>query len=614
MTTHPLISHLTPSAAKVLRGDGDAVWHDWGTGVRKRTKPLSEGLEHRLFWGLTETDGEQLEELIAATRSDFVRGAERAVADMFTVAGALATIDVAWQLPRAAGQLVWSEWEAILISLDYILADVEENALVYDSPLLYQILCGELQLTLACLLPDLVATRDRLAIATSSFAHGLETILDGGGMPQSHDLPVLRPLLACWTRSQSLAAQGGCKVFDRRVREQYRWMIEQVLRLTRRDGTAVFSLPTENSSDEVSSTVAMIESAVELSRDDDNIDVALLVLPKRSSLMGRRRDGVRAERLPDSSYLSEWSCVSVMRSGWDFSEASVAVATPAIYVEDVMPPLVAPRDRWSDELFQIELNVRGATLLSGAWRVGVTESASGKPLAATAHWTETGTVSEPGYDYLEWELTLEGGVRIERQIVLAHNEEILLIADTLIPASGKKSGAVPLVYTSSLPVACFGGTTIQCDDRDANEVVLTSPAAVQSRVFPLFLPEWKKSPSVGKFSVARDKSLEIEWKASESGPRGTAFLPVVIDLDKTRLKRPYTWRHLTVGENLRAVTRDEASGYRLACGDDQFLLYRSHTEQRNRTVLGHNLVSELLLAKFSAEDGVEVIAEIGRDE
>jgi hypothetical protein len=90
----------------------------------------------------------------------------------------------------------------------------------------------------------------------------------------------------------------------------------------------------------------------------------------------------------------------------------------------------------------------------------------------------------------------------------------------------------------------------------------------------------------------------------------TLFAPLFFDLDVDRLGKRYTWRQLTVGENLQRVPDDKAVGYRIQLGQQQFLLYRSLTPQANRTVLGHNLIDDFCFARFVPETGVEPLIAV----
>jgi hypothetical protein len=81
--------------------------------------------------------------------------------------------------------------------------------------------------------------------------------------------------------------------------------------------------------------------------------------------------------------------------------------------------------------------------------------------------------------------------------------------------------------------------------------------------------------------------------------------PLFFDLDANRYRKRYTWRHLTVGEERKAVTDDKAVAYRIQIGNEQFAFYYSIHEKANRTFLGHNLIDNLCFARFSSKTGVE---------
>ena len=83
-----------------------------------------------------------------------------------------------------------------------------------------------------------------------------------------------------------------------------------------------------------------------------------------------------------------------------------------------------------------------------------------------------------------------------------------------------------------------------------------------------------------------------------------------LDLDRRRFRRRMTWRRLTVAESLRPVPADAAVGFRVAIGDRQWLIYRALATRANRTLLGHNLATESLIARFGKDGEVASIVEI----
>jgi hypothetical protein len=65
-----------------------------------------------------------------------------------------------------------------------------------------------------------------------------------------------------------------------------------------------------------------------------------------------------------------------------------------------------------------------------------------------------------------------------------------------------------------------------------------------------------------------------------------------------------------VAESLKTQSPETAVGYRVAIGNRQWLIYRSLTPPRNRTLLGHNLSTEMLVTRFTRQGEIETLLEI----
>jgi hypothetical protein len=100
--------------------------------------------------------------------------------------------------------------------------------------------------------------------------------------------------------------------------------------------------------------------------------------------------------------------------------------------------------------------------------------------------------------------------------------------------------------------------------------------------------------------------LELRQSADCRG----LYAPLFFDLDRLRMTCPPTWRQLTVAALLASQPADVAVGYRVAVGRQQWLIYRSLAEKANRTLLGHNLSSEMLVASFDRSGEVVPLLEI----
>jgi hypothetical protein len=139
---------------------------------------------------------------------------------------------------------------------------------------------------------------------------------------------------------------------------------------------------------------------------------------------------------------------------------------------------------------------------------------------------------------------------------------------------------------------------------ETNEAFLMGQKAA-ALALPLALPEWRVEKSPGQFT-ATSEAVELRL----SGAGGALFAPLFLDLKSPRMTRPLTWRRLTVAESLEIVPPNVAVGYRVMVGKSQWLIYRSLTPATNRTLLGHNLATEMLIARFDKKGEVEPLIEI----
>jgi hypothetical protein len=282
-----------------------------------------------------------------------------------------------------------------------------------------------------------------------------------------------------------------------------------------------------------------------------------------------------APLLPARARHSEQAGIAVLRAGQSPGNPRLAVVYPG---REVSTELTLGRD----------------VLWSGPWQGEFRRD--GQPIETQAAWEETCWYTDADVDYLELQLRCGGGVRIERHLLLARQDRLLLLADVLLTRRQAR-----LDYRGSLPLAdgvTFHGAKPTC------EGVLKGHRS-QARVLPLALPEWREAGDGGSLCEV-DHKLELRL-ASE----GTClFAPLLFDLAPRRLTMPLTWRHLTVGENLTAVPRDVAVGYRVLIGGKQWLIYRAMASKGNRTLLGHNLSGEFLLAQFLRGGHVESLLEI----
>lgn len=233
-------------------------------------------------------------------------------------------------------------------------------------------------------------------------------------------------------------------------------------------------------------------------------------------------------------------------------------------------------------------------LWSGPWEIEI--RANGRRIQASSRWEEVCWLSDEGVCCLELEGRFGEGIRVQRFFLSAWEERFVLVADAIFASS-----AADLDYCARLPL----GDSIRFAPAEESWEGFLRDRGRRALVLPLGLPEWRAAPAAGALAESRG-GLELRQAAY-----GRAlWAPMFIDLDARRFRQQYTWRALTVAENLQALPPDVAVGYRVLVGPRQWLIYHSLAAKANRSVLGHNLATEMLVARFKRKGQVEPIMEI----
>lgn len=283
--------------------------------------------------------------------------------------------------------------------------------------------------------------------------------------------------------------------------------------------------------------------------------------------------------------------------------------SPAVQSDEA--ELAVLRSRWSvdadalvvahhQDLPWIDLSALGRPLFRGVWEVEV--ASDGWPLRFPANWSCVCWHSDADADYLELQVTFDGNVRVERQVLLSRTEHLLFLADTVFDPAGSA-----LEYRSRLPLVA--GTSVAADVR-TREVRLSGPW-LTARVFPLALEQDRVLNSPGRMagaatatmpgSGARGEALELEQRGT-----GGVYAPLVIDWHPARRKAPADWRTLTVAEHRRVVGRHAAAAHRLRIGDRQWLFYHALVRSEEpRTVLGLHTFRESVIGRVTRAGDIE---------
>ncbi|MGL4593980.1 MAG: hypothetical protein ACRCUY_04535 [Thermoguttaceae bacterium] len=278
-----------------------------------------------------------------------------------------------------------------------------------------------------------------------------------------------------------------------------------------------------------------------------------------------------------------------------------------------------------NEAVPIDFLIHDEPILFGGWSAEV--RLRGKLLSPLDKWTMTCQHHENNCEYIEIDMPLSDDYRLQRFVILDRSSQLLILADTLLwdgnsecNFSNSKKNTDQADYLSYQSSLCFSSLFAAKPSDEHTELSFYHKKKNRSapfRVFPLALSETKNSESGFSNSGFVRGSLGMEqnilnYKLQSSGR--SLFAPLCFDLSAKRMRSRYTWRHLTVCENLEVVSDDIAVGFRLQLGDDQFLLYHSMTPSANRSVLGHNLFDDLCFARFHPETGVEALVEVRQED
>jgi hypothetical protein len=297
---------------------------------------------------------------------------------------------------------------------------------------------------------------------------------------------------------------------------------------------------------------------------------------------GRPADAFKGLPKPAAAYHREEACCSLLRTDWSASAAQLAID-------------------WSSSELQIDFCVGRDVVFAGRAAPAVT--VNGTLRRPTGTWNEVVWLSDVDADYLELEIELEGGVRLQRQFLLTRRDGWLYTADVvLLGDTAQMSTKADIEVRLTLP--CSGKVAITPAGETCEATLVIGRR--QMAVIPPGLPEWRVGNRQGTFTAAAGE-LAVTMAAHEVR---ALYVPLAVQFDSARARKPLTWRRLTVGENLEITSSDRAVGYRLQFGREHWLVYRSLTTRANRTVLGVNLQTDFLFSRFTSEGESEPLMEI----
>ena len=454
------------------------------------------------------------------------------------------------QLSKASQQVV-----------DFI--DDLPNADIDDDPLAHQILNCETILTTAYLFKSFEQFQTRAKAAIDSWSNAIDELLDGDGWLVARYWSLMRALLACWTRCSILA--GALKLsLPKERRLQLEWLVRQALRSTRKDGLQ-FLGATQQQYGLKKFWLAALDQFGD--KEDRLAAERILESPELGA-------GSRKSDIPEFSGCSEWAGTSVMRCSWENNSSKLAVlfGDRQVHIEienknNIVSDFRLPIVSFDNEILSVESDIEVA-----CWH------------------------SDDDVDYLELEIELTNHVVLQRQILLAREDNFVFLADAIVsPEPGL------IHYTSRCPVG--KGMAIM-NESETNELYIKDKS-IRALVLPLSVPEWQIQKS--RNTCHNDEnSLTIEQQVNGQHLYSALFF----DLESRRAKKPRTWRHLTVAQRLHIIHDDSVRGYRVQVGKEQWVFYRSLAPVASRTFLGQNVNCEFYAGRFDQYGETEELISI----
>ncbi|HEX4146343.1 MAG TPA: hypothetical protein VHY91_22775 [Pirellulales bacterium] len=584
--------------------DDDEGWRRWRKHLARRRKPQPlakqfAGRRSPLTWawpdelateppnalsplglatGPSETESESKRRLkISAASQDWTGAAaawlDHNGADAGSVTGALEALSWAYELPALAESLPAALWWRLLARLVAI-AGQAGGIDLEAQPLANQLLAGELPLVLARQFPELNPCHALAAAGSAALSRGIAELLDGEGLPQCRWLPIFRPLLACWTRARTA---GGKRAWDSETEVQFVHAVGEAIRLSRVDGRQSLSSGTAGDW-----CPKLFKQALGL------VDARALDRRARKMLPPGRK-GAKTPARPDATAAvnGDWSELAVLQPGWQRGGPKLTVA-------------------YGENSTLLELEIGGRLIWSGPWQCDV--QWQGRALSIDSPWEEVCWVSDDDADYVEIEARLSDGFRLQRQIMLARKDRVLFLGDAVLAPTPvhpshphAPDSAARLTYIGRLPLAEGVRLEPAAETREAWLVGKKSRLAV----LPLALAEWRVDPRRGELSAAADQMVLTQSVVGQN-----LYVPLLIDLDRKRARRGMTWRQLTVADQRQVQKTDVAVGFRAQSGLDQWLVYRALGGVAARSVLGQNLGTEFMFARFNRDGSVSRLVEI----
>ncbi len=390
--------------------------------------------------------------------------------------------------------------------------------------------------------------------------------LDGEGSMSPEKLMWVYPALAIWTRCERLSRLFGVRIWrveaqqavERILTHAVRWVDNEGRMVLYHDGPGCWHKPLLRKAWKACGKPASLQSVLER------------VLDRRK--YRKPRGGGHGTM---ASWIAQEAGITLLRANWSTTGPTLACVN---------------RSDW-----HAELCTRLGRWLSG--RIDTVVELENERFSVGGTAELVCEFIDERMRYAEWQICLTDGWILQRQFALAPEDGFLLWADALI---GDRS--VAWRYEFRWPMAAnVRGQPAQ----DTHEGWLVDSKGRRLLVIPLALQEWRAADRRGNL-ILGPQQLVLNIQGV-----GRAFwVPLVFDVADRGSEIPFTWRQLTVGEDMKRVPPDVAVGYRVQLGEDQWVIYRSLQGAKPRTLIGQHWSAEFVIGRLRRRGDCRILVEV----
>jgi hypothetical protein len=486
-------------------------------------------------------------------------------------ASSFSTLDAAnvvlWSaaLPALSDQLDPARWWRVLSAIQLTRESILQQSRCYAPT--HLILGAELGLTLAWRLGELPSCQRLVASSVDAFTQwcnqddeSVQAAITAG--------TDARLVLASFIRSRLILDHADAQKRRKQQDQVGAALATWVAAMTTHTGGSAFSTADRKDVQDDLPPHGLLAHAVDLDSES--------LAPAVAAALGATQSGGRLVwqvDLPEAIHHDPDAQLAVMFADWDVRRGRTHVD-------------------YSGEEVRIEVFAGRSMVFSGHWQTMI--EVDGQEQQPSGGWTDACQYSDDEVHYLEIEQPWNGGILLQRQMMLLRDDRCLLLADAILPSDRLESDSRSIKYVSRLPLS----PSIEIDPEPETREIFLSDRRRRGLVIPLSAAEWRVGATNAMLKETEDGHLMLSTQG-----RGRLYAPLWFDFQQRRFKRKRTWRQLTIADQLRIVRRDEAVAYRVQVGSEQWMLYRSLSDRCCRSVLGLHLIADYFASRFDPGDG-----------